>query len=77
MNPIKKAAAMASLIAIIIGALRLLTCLPHIPESGFNMKACVLPIIPQIAIPNFPLIILLAVFFIGLLAWSKINDGGF
>ncbi|MFC3477652.1 hypothetical protein [Halobacterium litoreum] len=77
MGPIERAIGVAGAIGVIIAGLMLLTCIPHLGEPGFNMKACVLPVIPQIAVPNFPLIILLALVFGGLLVWSWVDDQGF
>ncbi len=77
MGPIERAKGLAGAIGLIIACFILLSCIPHLGESGFNMRACTLPAILQIAIPNFRLVIFLSLVFVAFAVWSWIDDSKF
>jgi hypothetical protein len=74
---VERAALLAAGIGTIVVSIQLLGCISQIGNRGFDMRACVLPAIPRIAIPNFELILFLVVVFAAVAYGSWQDDDGF
>ena len=77
MGPIERAVLVAGAIGLVIAGFMLVRCTSNVARPGFDMQACALPAIPQIAVPNFRLIAVLAVIFAGIIIFSRVFDQGF
>jgi hypothetical protein len=73
-EPIEKAVRVASGISAALAGVVILSCAGHIGDSDFDMMACALPAIPQVAVPNISLILVLALGFAGWALWSALSE---
>ena len=77
MGPIERAIQVAGAIGLVTAGFLLLRCTPNVARAGFDMQACAIPVIQQVAVPNFGLIAVLAVTFVGIITFSWILYQGF
>ncbi|KTG08633.1 hypothetical protein AUR64_18380 [Haloprofundus marisrubri] len=77
MDPVERAKALAGGIGLLTAGLMLFPCVVRLGETDFDMQACALPVIPQLAVPNIRLVLVLALLFSAVAVVSWIDDGKF